>query len=62
MNSDFYNDQKAVSSPFCSEHIAVTDEIFKRQEERGREGGTGREEERKEGKKTKKMLPGSGIR
>lgn len=62
MNSDFYNDQKAVSSPFCSEHIAVTDEIFKRQEERGKEGGMGREEEGKEGKKTKKMLPGSGIR
>lgn len=70
MNSDFYNDQKAVSSPFSSEHIAVTDEMFKRQEKRGREGrreggtegGPGREEERKEGTKTKKMQQGSGAR
>lgn len=48
MNSDFYNDQKAVSSPFCSEHIAVTDEIFKRQEERGRDWERGRKKRRKE--------------
>lgn len=34
MNSGFYNGQKAGSSPFHSEHIAMTDEIFKRQEER----------------------------
>lgn len=38
MNSDFYNDQKAVISPSCSVYIAVTDEICKRQEEREREG------------------------
>lgn len=37
INSDFHNDEKAVSSPFCSEHRAMTDEIFKRQEERERE-------------------------
>lgn len=35
-----------MSSPFCSEHIAMTDEIFKRQEERGREGR--RKKEKKE--------------
>ena len=61
INSDFYNDQEAVSSPFCSEHIAMTGEIFKRQEERDRKREEERDrkrekERRKEGKKKTMQL------
>ena len=47
INSDFYKDQKAGSSPFCSEHTALTDEIFKRQEERDPDKEKGGNETRK---------------
>ena len=50
INSGLYNGQKAGSSPFCSEHIAMTNEIFKRQEER--ETGTDKEKGRNETRKT----------
>lgn len=50
IGSDFYSDQTAVSSSFCSKHTAVTDEIFKRQQERKRDRGRrkGRKETREQ--------------
>lgn len=53
IGSDFYSDQRAVSSSFCSKHAAVTDEIFKRQQERKRDGG-GREGRRRGSRKVGK--------
>lgn len=52
-----------MSSPSYSERIAMTDEIFKRQEERDRERERKKEEGREGGREeTRKTQPGSGIR